>query len=215
MPPVREKGRGRRRTGNNLRRVKKARTDNKLSNTERRNKVVEKDLKFWLPLIKEENLKVEARKKVPLVKTLPEFWKLKPVYQAHLLVGFIKIYRKGRNPGGDMYPNCTLWDVASVIKRIGEAHYSSLYNAEMLDNENACKRSFDLFDDERFQVFIDALNEQMVLSANEGLNSGLKKKLRDRVKPEYLKKVFELPWETVPVYLEYVNVLLIMLLLAI
>ena len=112
-----------------------------------------------------------------LVKTLSEFWKLKGIEQAHILCGFIRIYRKGRKPGGKRYPNCTLWDVAAVIKRIGEAHYAREFNAEVLENENAVERSFDLFNDSRYQIFIDTLNDEMQKCADKGLVGGLKKRL--------------------------------------
>ena len=42
-----------------------------------------------------------ARDKVPLVKNLAEFCSLKPTQQAHILAGFIRIYRKGGKVGGD------------------------------------------------------------------------------------------------------------------
>ena len=103
----RQLGRGRRSKSSNLRRAKKATDSSKLSNTQRRNKVVLKDMEFWFPLIQEKDLLEVARGKVPLVKNVSEFWKLKPIEQAHLLVGFIKIYRKGRSLVGDRYPNCT------------------------------------------------------------------------------------------------------------
>ena len=72
-----------------------------------------------------------------------------------------------------------------------------------------------MFGDSRFQIFVDILNGEMIESANKGLVGGLKKALRKPIKPEYLRKVFLLPWEKVPLYLEYVIVLEIMLLLAI
>ena len=102
------KGKGKRGKSNNLRRVKRAKIGDKLTNTQRRNEVVLKDLQFWLPLIREEDLEEVARGKVKLVKTVSEFWELKPIHQAHILVGFIKKYRKGRNPKGKRYPNMTL-----------------------------------------------------------------------------------------------------------
>ena len=156
-----------------------------------------------------------ARGKVPLVKSVSEFWKLKPIQQAHLLVGFIKIHRKGRKLDGERYPNCTYYDFAAVIKRIGEIHYGRKYQEELLENPNAKEICFDLFNDQRFQIFIDALNAEMEVSAEKGLVGGVKKARRTPIKPAYLKKVFELPWEESAVYLEYVTVLVIMLLLAI
>ena len=101
-----------------------------------------------------------------------------------------------------------------MIKRIGEAHYAQKFNAEILENDDAVERSFDLFGDSRFQIFVDTLNGEMIESANKGLVSGLKKASRKPIEPAYLK-VFLLPSENVPVYLEYVTVLVIMLLLAI
>ena len=82
-------------------------------------------------------------------------------------------------------------------------------------NENAKRRQFNLFDDPHYEMFTRALNDEMIISANLGLVAGKKKNLRDPVKPEYLRKVFELDWKNVPLYLEYIIVLNVMLLLAI
>ena len=88
----REKGRGRRSKSSNLRRARRAVHDSsKISNTERRNKVVLKDMELWFHLIEENNLMEIARWKVPLVKSVSELWELTPIQQAHILVGFIKI----------------------------------------------------------------------------------------------------------------------------
>ena len=55
----------------------------------------------------------------------------------------------------------------------------------------------------------------MIDSASKGLIAGKKKGLRDPIKPEYLRRVFELDWVKVPLYLEYAMVINIMLLLGI
>ena len=103
----RERGRGSRKQASNLRRVKGIKCDGRITNTERRNQVVLRDMEFWFPLIEDKDLLEVARGKVPLVKNHSEFWKLKTIEHAHLLVGFIKIYWKGRKIDGDRYPKCT------------------------------------------------------------------------------------------------------------
>ena len=72
-----------------------------------------------------------------------------------------------------------------------------------------------MFEDPRYEIFVKWLNEAMIESASKGLVAGKKKDWRDPSKPEYLRRVFELDWVKVPLYLEYVMVINIMLLLGI
>ena len=72
----RERGRGCRKQASNLRRVKGIKSDGRVTNTERRNQTVLRDMEFWFLLIEDKILLEVARGKVPLVKNLAEFWKL-------------------------------------------------------------------------------------------------------------------------------------------
>ena len=54
-------GRGKRVMSSNIRKCKKHKKGGKLDNTQRRNEALTRDLNFWLPLIKNENLPIHAQ----------------------------------------------------------------------------------------------------------------------------------------------------------
>ena len=102
-----------------------------------------------------------------------------------------------------------------MIQRVGRNHYDAMYQQDLLNDPNAVCRRFDLFDDQRYQEFVNLLDVEIKKSAAMGLLAWKKKELRDPIEPHYLRKVFELDWVSVPVYLEYVTVVNVMLLLKI
>ena len=100
-----------------------------------------------------------------------------------------------------------------MIQRLGRKHYDTMYQQHLLDDPKAVCRNFNVFDDQRYLEFINVLDIEMKKSAAMGLVAGKKKDLRDPIEPHYLRKVFELDWVSVPLYLAYVTVLNVMLLL--
>ena len=208
-------GVGKRVISQNIVNCKRHKGGNKPDNTERRNEVVRRDLNHWLPLIRDEDLPEPAQGIIKIPRNVDELWSLNAVHQANVLSGFMQIYRKGRKVDGDRYPNKTLWDCACVIQRLGRNHYNKLYQRELIRNPEAKARAFNIFDDSRYEVFIQKLNEEMIVSASEGLVGGLKKAKRTPIKPVFLRRVLELDWANNPLYLEYAIVINVMLLLAI
>ena len=106
--PRQKSGNGRRALATNIRKCKKRKVNDKIDNTERRNKVVLRDLGFWLAQITRDDFPMRVREKVKMARTPDELWKLGKVHQAYVLTAFIQKYRKGRSLTGARYPNSTL-----------------------------------------------------------------------------------------------------------
>ena len=89
-----------------------------------------------------------------------------------------------------------------MTQRLGRKHYDTIFQQDLLNDPNAVCKKFDIFDDPQYMEFINVLDVEMKKSAAMGLVAGKKKDLRDPIELHYLRKVFELDWVSVPLYLE-------------
>jgi len=163
----------------------KSKTD--ISGTKLQNEVALKDLNFWLKHTKE-----HLCDGIPAVTTFDELLKLPVAQIGYILSKVLQIIRRDRKLGGTRLANCTLKNKAESWQRIIRNAWLEEDSIKVLFEENYVPRKFQMYEDPRLAGFKRTLDEEMRISASEGLSSGRVKATRSSVKPSHLKKIMQL-----------------------
>ena len=155
--------------------------------TAKSNAVAKKDLAFWIP-----QAAPLLREGIKRVQTLDELLKLPKAHIAHVLATILPIYRQRRKINGKRYTNASLKLKVEAWQRVIRDIFQEEYTVAVLSNPHAEPRMFNLYSDPQLKVLVQVLDNEMQLSAQDGLTLGLKKRTRSVVTPADLKRILQL-----------------------